>query len=217
MRSQLSSPSASPAGVVWLPSSELGHIVFSSGASVMTCRHQEKFQVTLCYTLIPLPQVLNFYLKYRKVGKCAGSGVWHWLVTTGKSSNISESQFLRCEAGTIVFSLKDVVQVELLFICLVAQGKPSISGSSALCIPAGSPLSPAQTGVRLQLIQWWLPPGISLPTVLFLIKLLAYLEHRYLIYSSQQSCRIGIIVIPVYRRQNCPSERLISRTGSDNL
>lgn len=121
--SQLSYPSASPAGVVWLPSSELGHIVFSFGASVMTCRHQEKFQVTFCYTLIPLPQVLNFYLKYRKVGKCAGSAVWHWLLATGKSSNVSEPQFLRCEAGTIVFSLEDVVKIELFFICLVAQGR----------------------------------------------------------------------------------------------
>lgn len=55
----------------------------------------------------------------------------------------------------------------------------------------GVPCPPARTGVRL-------PPGISLPTVLFLIKRLAYLEHRDLTYSSQQSCRVGIIVIPVY-------------------
>lgn len=97
----------------------------------MTCRHQEKFQVTLCYTLIPLPQVLNFYLKYRKVGKCAGSAVWHWLVTTGKSSEVSESLLLRCEAGTTVFSLKDVVKIELFFYMLVAQGSPQME--AVLC------------------------------------------------------------------------------------
>ena len=73
--SQLSYSSASPAGVVWLPSSESGHIVFSFGASVKTCRYQEKFQVTLCYTLVPLSQMLNFYLKHRKVVKCAGPEV----------------------------------------------------------------------------------------------------------------------------------------------
>lgn len=56
--SQFCYPLASPAGAVWLLSSELGHIVFSFGASAMTCRHQEKFQVTLC--LVPLSQMLNF-------------------------------------------------------------------------------------------------------------------------------------------------------------
>lgn len=89
----------------------------------MTCRHQEKFQVTSCYTLVPLSKMFSFYLKYRKVVKCAGSGVEHWLVTMGKSSNLSESQFPPRKAGTMVFTLKGVVKIELFFICLMAYSK----------------------------------------------------------------------------------------------
>lgn len=53
------------------------------------------------------------------------------MVTTSKSSDLLELGFLICQAGTVVFTLKDVVKIEMAFTCQVAQSKPSISGSSS--------------------------------------------------------------------------------------
>lgn len=105
--------------------------------------------------------MFSFYLKYRKVAKCAGSGVEHWLVTMGKSSNFSESQFPQHKA--MVFTLKDVVKIELFFICLMAYSKFSINGSNYMCVHKESSLPPTQTGyLFFSLIQVWLPPDICL-------------------------------------------------------
>lgn len=106
------------------------------GASVMTRRHQESFKVTLCYTLVPLSQTLSFYLKYRKVVKCVGSGAWYWLATMGPSSDALDRSSLR-KAGAVAFSLEGAVKTELLLTGRAAHSKPAVSGSSGLRAPEG--------------------------------------------------------------------------------
>lgn len=56
-------PSASPAGVVWLPSAELGHIVFSFGASAMTPWTPGKFPSNIVsYFIVSWSQMLKEWL-----------------------------------------------------------------------------------------------------------------------------------------------------------